>query len=203
MREATLPEPGAVADAADTASRAERAAAFRRELFGTAAIVAAIAGIIVLGSAASALVGRSTAHLGPGVTVDFGPGWDEWWMGPTDILSSRRQYGEVELVVAPTFDGRPAEAALEGYRDDVIATEVDGVSFDPPEPRDHPAGTALGQAWRATGPDGSAIAGDLLAVVNGRTTVILDLRWLAGADEATLREPMAVVDSLAIEPLAP
>src|SRR5918992_4689381 len=147
MREAGLPEPEALADVADTPSPAARSAAFRRELFGTAAIVAAIVAIIVLGSAASALVGRSMSALGPGVTDDFGPGWNEWWIGPTDILSSRRQHGEVELVVAPTFDGKPADAALERYRDDVIATEVDGVSFDPPEPRDHPTGAALGQRW--------------------------------------------------------
>jgi hypothetical protein len=141
--------------------------------------------------------------LGPGVTVDFGPGWEQAYIGPTDVLSSRRRYEEAELVIAPTFVSETAESALERYRDEVISAEVDGVSFASARTRDHPAGRALGQTWTATDPDGGAIAGDLLAVVNGRTTVILDQRWPVPADEGTLRELRSVVESLVIERLAP
>ena len=78
MRGATMPEPAASPEAADAATKAARAATFRRELRGTAAIIVAIIAIVAAGWIGSALVGRSTATLGPGVTVDFGPGRGSW-----------------------------------------------------------------------------------------------------------------------------
>ncbi len=198
-----MPEPAASPEAADAATKAARAATFRRELRGTAAIIVAIIAIVAAGWIGSALVGRSTATLGPGVTVDFGPGWGSLVIGPVDIWSSRRQLGEVELVVAPFWDGETAEVALERYRDDVISAEMTSITFETPAPRDHPTGAALEQSWTATDADARSVAGELIAVESGQTTVILDGRWPAGTSEATLGELRNVIESLVIVPLLP
>jgi hypothetical protein len=203
IRGATIPEPSASPEAPGDATRPARAAAFRRELGGTAAIVLAIAAVIASGWIGSQLLARSTATIGPGVTADFGPGWADSRQGPTNVLSLRRPIDGAELVISPTFDGTAAEAALAGYRDDVFANEVRDPTFERVSPHPHPAGTAILQRWTATEPDGDMIVGELVVVASGSTAVVLDARWVPDEDPGVIEEIRRAMDSVAIEPLQP
>ena len=176
--------------------------AFRRELRGTGAIVLVIVAVIGSGWAGSSLVARSMMTLGPRVTVEFGPGWGESYIGPTDLFSRRRQLSSAELVLSPTYESHEPDELLESYRTEVIVTEVASPTFEDVRSREHPAGTAFVQRWTAAGSDGDVL-GEMVVVANGGTAVVLDGRWPADEEPAVIEEIRRVVDSLVIEPLVP
>jgi hypothetical protein len=198
-----MAEATAAPDLAESPPAIERAAAFRRELRGTALIVAAIVAIVIGGWAGSVLLGRSTSLIGPGISVDFGPGWGSALIGPTNLFSTRRHLGEAELVIAPTFDGQSVDEALQTYRDEVMARETPDASFAGPAARSHAAGAALVQAWTSSGPAAATTIGELVVVVRGGTAVVFDARWPSDVDPSILGELRTVIDSLVIEPLEP
>jgi hypothetical protein len=176
---------------------------FRRELYGTAWIAAALAAILGLGWLGTTLVGRTTVTPGPGVELHRGAGWGESWIGPRGHWSSRWPIGASVLIVAPHWDEGGLDEVLADYRLEVIADRDADAVFEPPESTAHPAGDARIQHWSTIDANGDPVVGELVAVINGATCVVLDARWPESESAAVIAEIRRVVASLVIEPLGP
>jgi len=176
---------------------------FRRELYGTARVAAALFVILGLGWLGTTLVGRTTVTLGPGVEVHRGAGWGESRIGPRGQWSQRWPIGTSILIVAPHWDEGDLDEVLADYRLDVIADSDADAAFDPPVPTAHPAGDARIQHWSTIDANGEPVVGELVAVINGSTCVVLDARWPDSESLAVIAEIRRVVASLVIEPLGP
>ena len=176
---------------------------FRRELYGTARVAAVLAIILGLGWLGTMLVGRTTVSLGPGVELHRGAGWGESWIGPTGQWSQRWPIGTSILIVAPHWDGGDLDEVLADYRREIIADRDADAVFEPPESTAHPAGDARIQHWSTIDANGDPVVGELVAVINGATCVVLDARWPESESAAVIAEIRRVVASLVIESLGP
>ena len=177
--------------------------AFRRELSGTARVAAVLAVILGLGWLGTTLVGRTIVTPGPGVELHRGAGWGESWIGPRGHWSSRWPIGASVLIVAPHWDEGDLDEVLADYRQEVIADRDADAAFEAPVPTAHPAGDARIQHWSTIDANGDPVVGELVAVINGATCVVLDARWPESESAAVIAEIRRVVASLVIEPLAP